>query len=388
MKPPPSGRWARHHPARNWPHGGGKTAQQPEWWPPERSWPPAPGPGTQAWSNFGRLVFRIFFVMAAVALIVPFLVIAAVTFSSGGWSTVALIGAGWLLLALAVVTVLRVTFRTAVPVGRLIVAAGRLADGDYAARVETSTSRTVQPVVESFNRMAQQLENADENRRHLLADINHELRTPLTVLRGELEAIADGVRPATPTQVRILLDDIAVVERLLGDLQTLSLTEDGRLALRTEPTNVGELAADVVSGLAGDAARAGVVLRAVTEEGPEELVIDPIRIREVISNVVINALRAARPGDVVVVESSTRASERGLTARIEVRDNGAGIAPELLPHVFERFGKGAGSSGSGLGLTISKRLVEAHGGTIEIDSSPGEGTTVRVDLPDGDPDRR
>lgn len=387
MKPPPSSRWPRH-PARSWPHGSGKAAQPPEWWPPERSWPPAPGPGAQAWSNFGRLVFRIFFVLAAVALIVPFLVVAAITFSSDGWSTLALIGAGWLLLAVAVLTILRVTFRTAVPVGRLIVAAGRLADGDYAARVENSTSRTVQPVVESFNRMAQQLENAHENRRQLLADINHELRTPLTVLRGELEAIADGVRPATPTQIRILLDDIAVVERLLGDLQTLSVTEDGRLALRTEPTNVAELAADVVRGLAGDAQADGVALRAVTTGGSEELVIDPIRIREVISNLVLNALRAAGPGDEVIVETSTITSDGGLIARIEVRDSGAGIAPEKLPHVFERFAKGAGSSGSGLGLTISKRLVEAHGGTIEIDSVPAEGTTVRVNLPDGDPDRR
>lgn len=333
-------------------------------------------------------MFRTLVATAAIALALPFLVIAVVAFSAGGWSTVALVALGWLLLAGVLVAVLRLAFRTAVPVGQLIIAAGRLADGDYAARVASTPSARVQPVVSSFNRMAQQLEDANTNRRQLLADINHELRTPLTVLRGELEAIADGVREPTAEQISILLHDVAVIERLLGDLQTLSLTEDGRLALRLEPTDLAGLAAGVVGRFRPEAHANGITLRTVHLGQSEELVLDPIRIGEVISNLVVNALRAVTPGGEVIVETRIVSSDGALVAQLEVRDDGAGIGPDQLPHVFERFRKGAGSSGSGLGLTISKGLVEAHGGTIEIESDVGIGTTVRITLPDGDPDRR
>lgn len=324
--------------------------------------------------------------MASIVLALPFLIIAVVAFSAGGWSTVALVALGWFLLAGVLVAVLRLAVRTAVPVGRLVVAAGRLADGDYTARVESTSSKTVQPVVSSFNRMAQQLEDANTNRRRLLADINHELRTPLTVLRGELEAIADGVREPTPDQIRVLLHDVAVIERLLGDLQTLSLTEDGRLALRLEPTDLAGLADDVVDRFRSEAQATGVSLSSFHRDRSEELVIDPIRVHEVISNLVVNALRAVSAGGEVIVETWIESGGNGLTGHLEVSDDGSGIAADELPHVFERFRKGADSSGSGLGLTISKRLVEAHGGTIDIHSNAGSGTAVRITLPDGDPD--
>jgi two-component system OmpR family sensor kinase/two-component system sensor histidine kinase BaeS len=258
------------------------------------------------------------------------------------------------------------------PVRELIRAAGALADGDYSARVPAARSRAMQPVVASFNDMARRLESADEQRRQLLADLGHELRTPLTVIRGELEAIGDGLHQPTEENLSLLLAEVEVMERLLEDLRTLSMIEAGSLALHPEPTGIDVLLNEVADGHRRRADELGVAVTVAAD--PIELVVDPVRIREVVSNLVVNALRAMPEGGGLVL----RAKRSGRGAVIEVSDTGVGIGDAEL--VFERFHKGEESEGSGLGLTISRDLVRAHGGSISMESEPGRGTTVRVDL--------
>ena len=239
------------------------------------------------------------------------------------------------------------------------------------------------PATESFNRMAERLETSDDLRRRLLADVGHELRTPLTIIRGELEAMADGVRDLNEGEVRRLLGDVAAMERLLEDLKTLSTTEAGVLELHVEPTDLRALVGEIVGRFEGEAADRGVTLSVLPFDAPEpELAdVDPFRIGEVVSNLVVNALRATEPDGRIDLRVGGGLLDDRPVAVIEVTDNGAGIPVDQLEAVFDRFHKGADSGGSGLGLTISRDLVEAHNGAITIASAVGTGTTITVSLP-------
>jgi len=320
--------------------------------------------------------------LAAVVLVMVFapvvlgLVVASRLGGVDGLASVAIV---WLLVAAVVVGALAVLARTWAPIRGLIVAAGRLADGDHTARAPDQGPVMTRPVVSSFNRMAARLQEADAQRRQLLADVGHELRTPLTVLRGDLEAMVDGVRPVDDEHLRALLADVAMVERLLDDLRTLSLAESGALVLDREPTDLGRLAGDVVDRLGRVAASADVDLRIATADDLRPVDIDPVRIREVVSNLVVNAIGATPTGGTVTV--TVRGD--GSRAIITVHDTGVGIPPDEAARVFERFHKGSGSSGTGLGLTISRDLVAAHDGTLTIAATSPAGTTMRVELPVG-----
>jgi signal transduction histidine kinase len=225
--------------------------------------------------------------------------------------------------------------------------------------------------------MAARLEADEEQRRTLLADVSHELRTPLAVITGNLEAVLDGVYPPDPAHLAPILDETRVMGRLIDDLRTITLSEAGSLALHPEPTDPDVLIGEVLAAFAPGAATAGVTLTTELTDDLPIIDIDPVRIREVLSNLVSNALRHTPAGGTVSIAGSAGASSVVLV----VRDSGPGIEPELLPHVFDRFVKGAGSRGSGLGLAIARGLVEAHGGTISVDSTAGGGTTFRVELP-------
>jgi two-component system sensor histidine kinase BaeS len=287
---------------------------------------------------------------------------------------------GWLALGaiplLLMVLAGRSFVRTWRPVRRLITAAGELADGDYTTRVEPTGSGSMRAAMNSFNTMAGRLETADEQRRRLLADLGHEMRTPLTVVRGEIEAMLDGVHDPDAEHLGLLLNEVEVMERLLEDLRTLSLLDAGRLTLHPEPTDPATLVEDVADGYRRRAADVGVAVDVVAL-GSAELMVDPVRIREVLTNLADNALRAMPDGGRLGFEVSAS----GAGGSIVVSDTGTGIAPADLDQVFDRFHKGSTSRGSGLGLTVSRDLVEAHGGTIEMTSNPGAGTTVRIDLP-------
>ena len=287
---------------------------------------------------------------------------------------------GWWALGaipfLLMVLIGRSVMRTWRPARRLINAAGSLADGDYTVRVEPVGSGSMRAAMNSFNQMASQLETADEQRRRLLADLGHEMRTPLTVVRGEIEAMLDGVHEVDAEHLGLLLNEVGVMERLLEDLRTLSLLDAGRLALHPEETDVVALVEDVADGYRRRAAEAGVVVE-VAAGPPTAVMVDPVRIREVMTNLADNALRAMPDGG----RLGFQVAGRSPVAAITVTDTGTGIGPEDLAQVFDRFHKGSTSRGSGLGLTISRDLVEAHGGTIGMASEPGVGTTVTIELP-------
>ena len=169
------------------------------------------------------------------------------------------------------------------------------------------------------------------------------------------------------------------MERLLEDLRTLSLAEAGALSLEREPTDLADLVSDLADGYRRTAADAGVAIEVDAADGLPEVLVDPVRIREVVTNLVVNALRAMPNGGGLMLAVREGAGEQVVT----VTDTGVGIDPEETPDVFERFRKGSTSSGSGLGLTISRDLVHAHGGTISLTSVPGAGTMVEVRLPTG-----
>jgi two-component system, OmpR family, sensor histidine kinase BaeS len=262
---------------------------------------------------------------------------------------------------------------------RMLAATRRVEDGDYRARVGKTRSDlpAIRELASGFDTMAARLEADEEQRRTLLADVSHELRTPLTVITGNLEAILDGVYPADEAHLTPIIEETRVLERLIDDLRTLTLSEAGTLALHPEPTDPDVLVGDVVRSFTPAATRAGVrLVDDVTGDLPI-LDLDPVRIREVLSNLVANALRHTPAGGSVTLGGSASADEVVLT----VADTGPGIDPDLRPYVFDRFVKGEGSRGSGLGLAIARGLVEAHGGTISVDSPDGGGTTFRVSLP-------
>jgi two-component system sensor histidine kinase BaeS len=273
------------------------------------------------------------------------------------------------------------TFRRAgMSLDDLVDAARRVEEGDYTTRVAEPATRRgpLRELVRGFNSMTGRLEADAEQRRRLLADVSHELRTPLAVIQGNVEAILDGVHEADQAHLGAILDETHVLARLVDDLRTVALSEGGNLPLHREQTDLSILAAESVASFQQAAEAAGVRLVVDVADDVPLLDIDPVRIREVLSNLVANALRHTPAGGSIDVAATSAA---GKAVEILVRDTGTGIDPALLPHVFDRFAKAADSRGSGLGLAIARGLVEAHGGSIEVESSAATGTTFRLRLP-------
>jgi signal transduction histidine kinase len=229
----------------------------------------------------------------------------------------------------------------------------------------------------AFNSMAARLGLQDRQRRHLMADIAHELRTPLSVIQGRLEGLLDGVYPRDDARLNEVLEETRILARLVEDLRTLANAESGMLALQREPTDAAILIQDVVSSLSPEADRRRVSLRVDVPSDLPLLSIDPLRIREVLANLLSNALPHTPAGGVVSI--TARVVDQRLV--VTVADTGSGIATEDLPRIFDRFYKGVQSRGSGLGLTIARNLVTAHGGEISAESRPGQGTTITFTLP-------
>jgi two-component system sensor histidine kinase BaeS len=262
---------------------------------------------------------------------------------------------------------------------RMVASTRRVEDGDYGVRVGRTRSdlQPIQELARGFDTMAARLQADEEQRRNLLADVSHELRTPLAVITGNLEAIVDGVYPPDAAHLAPILDETRVLERLVDDLRTISLSEAGTLPLHPEPTDPDLLIADVARSFRPAAEAAAVAIAIDVPADLPILEIDPVRIREVLSNLVANGLRHTPAGGRVTIGGAVEGSWLVLS----VADTGPGIDPALVPHVFDRFVKGTDSRGSGLGLAIARGLVEAHGGTISVGSPAGGGTTFRFALP-------
>jgi signal transduction histidine kinase len=267
--------------------------------------------------------------------------------------------------------------RLAAPTGDVIEAVGRVADGDLSTRVRERGPREARALARAFNAMTSRLEAGEEQRRRLLADVSHELRTPLSVVQGNLEALVDGVHPADETHLAAILDETKVLSRLVEDLRTLSLAESGALALHRESIDVGALVREIVDSFASRAEPAAVTLEADVTSSLPQVDADPVRAREILSNLIANALRYTPRGGRVSVTARVLDAAVG----IEVRDTGAGISPDRIGRIFDRFYKSPESRGAGLGLAIAKQLVEAHGGEISATSAVGQGTTIRFTLP-------
>jgi len=262
------------------------------------------------------------------------------------------------------------------PMGDIVAAADRVASGDFDTRVVEHGPPWLRTVGRAFNSMTGALQSQDEQRRNLMADIAHELRTPLAVLQGRLEGLLDGVYARDDAHLTELLNDTRALARLVEDLRTLANAESGELRLQKEPTDLSLLIHDAVRMSSPEAQARQVVVRVEDADLPI-VEIDPLRIREVLTNLLSNAIRHTGSGEVVTISAGARDDR----VTISVQDAGPGMAPEEVQKIFDRFYKGATSTGSGLGLTIARGLVAAHGGKIRADSVLGVGTTMTVDLP-------
>lgn len=322
------------------------------------------------------------------------LIVGAVLAAAAAWVYAGLTGAGagiglvvgigiLILVGLGVALATRWLRRLSEPVDDLVEAAARIAAGDYTARVDERGPREVRALAHAFNQMTERLAATEGERRTFIADVTHELRTPLAVIRGHTEGITDGVYPGDAEHVTPILDATHALERLVDDLRTLSLSESGSLELRREPVDVGELATDVLDGVRPEAEAAGVRLELVIADGLPVVAADPARIRQVLANLLANALRyTPSAGSVrVAVSEDGNAAEPAVGISISVHDSGPGFAPDVLPRAFDRFARAPGSPGAGLGLAIARDLVAAHGGTIEARNPPGGGAEVRFTLP-------
>jgi len=315
--------------------------------------------------------------LAAVAGgVVTALVSLALGTSSGGSGP----GYAWIPVLVLVVLVaavgLRGIRRMTGPMDNLIQAARRIERGDYSASVPEYGPPEMRSVARAFNAMSARLKLTDEQRRSFLADVAHELRTPLSIIRGQAEGIADGVYPADAAHIEPILDATRGLEVLVEDLRTLVLTDAGSLVLNREPVDPTVLVHDVLASFKGQSEAAEVNLAGDLGYGVPMVEVDPARMRSAIANVISNAIRHTPPGGSVRVGVQSA----GDLVVISVADTGEGIPAQLLPRVFERFVKGPTSTGSGLGLAIVHDIVTAHGGSVEIDSTQGVGTTVRMTL--------
>jgi signal transduction histidine kinase len=271
----------------------------------------------------------------------------------------------------------RVIRRTWRPVRDLISAAGRLADGDYTARVNERSSAGMRAVGSSFNSMARRLEEADEQRRQLMSDLGHELRTPLAVIRGEIEAVIDGVRDGGPEHMESLLDEVEVLERLIEDLRILTLSEAGKLPLQAGQADLMKVVEEVASSYRPTASASGIEILVKAPAEVPNLEMDQVRIRQALANLVVNSIRAMPAGGRVTLKVEVEDDR----IRTDVIDTGPGIDPAQLDEVFGRFVKSEDSPGSGLGLSIARGLLKAHGGDLEITASGPTGTTASMWLP-------
>jgi two-component system sensor histidine kinase BaeS len=351
---------------RGW---GPPPGRRPPWWPEGEAFPP------RRWGRRGppEFVRRIgcFFVAILAAAVLAGTVIGGLIARLGGWPVAVL---AIVFVAFLVAAATAAARRMTRPMDGLIDAAGRIEAGDYTVQVPETGLRDLRSVARAFNQMSARLKASDEQRRGFLAELAHEFRTPLTVIRGQAEAIADGVYPGDPAHLSPILDATETLDRLVEDLRTLVLTDAGSLVLHKEPTDLGALAADTVDSFRTQAEAAHLTLAAEVAANLPPIELDPARIRSVLGNLVSNAIRHTPAGGLVKV--AVAGSGEGVV--ITVTDSGEGIAPELLPHVLERFVKGADSPGSGLGLAIAHDIVAAHGGTLEIQSVVGSGTSVRL----------
>jgi signal transduction histidine kinase len=269
------------------------------------------------------------------------------------------------------------------PVRSLTRAARGLGTGDLSHRVAVDRADEVGELARTFNDMADGLEQAEEQRRTLTADVAHELRTPISNLQGYLEAIKDGVLQADQATIENLYQQVKHLSHLVEDLRMLALAETGSLSLYMSPERVDEIAAATVAAFKPRADEKRIVLSVESKGDVSKVSADRTRMGQVIANLIENAITNTPEGGRITVRVAPGGTDR---VRIVVEDTGVGIPSDKLPLIFERFyrvdpSRARTTGGAGLGLTIVKRLVEAHHGTVWAESEVGKGTTFTIELP-------
>jgi signal transduction histidine kinase len=289
---------------------------------------------------------------------------------------------GMIAAAIALVMTFLLSRRILAPVKALSSAAKRLGRGDFSQRVRVEDRGELGELARTFNGMASDLERAEQLQRNMVADVAHELRTPLSNIRGYLEAIRDGVIEPDADTISSLDEEAALLSRLVDDLQELSLAEAGELKLVCQVDDIGELIKQTVAGLQGRATARGLSVSIELADRLPAVNIDSRRIGQVLHNLLENALAHTGEGGVITVA----ARQQDSWVEVNVTDTGEGVPPEDLSNIFERFyrvdkSRARATGGSGLGLTIAKRLVEAHGGTIRAQSELGKGSCFSFTVP-------
>ncbi|CAM5792442.1 ATP-binding protein [Castellaniella caeni] len=293
--------------------------------------------------------------------------------------------ATWVIVSLSVLLAALVSLLLArvllVPVRRMAQATHRLAEGHYRTRVRVGAPDELGRLARDFNRLAHSLERHEQWRRELMADVSHELRTPLAVLRGEIEALQDGLRPLDGNALGSLAHEVSQLSQLIDDLYDLSLADAGALNYHMQPVDLGVLVAQAVDAVQDRFQRRGI---AIDLQAEERLVMqgDQRRLLQLVSNLLENSLRYTdSPGRVRVRAHRTRQA-----IELDVADTAPGVAPEQLPRLFDRLYRAEASrsrqhGGAGLGLAICRSIVQAHGGQITAAASDLGGLAIRIRWP-------
>jgi len=288
--------------------------------------------------------------------------------------------------SLAIVIALVLTFvlsrRLSSPIGVLAKAARRLGQGDLSQRVQFQGKGEVKVLAQAFNSMAADMEHAEQLRRNLVADVAHELRTPLSNIQGYLEAIRDRVMKPNVATIRSLNEETALLSRLVNELQELSLAEANELKLVYQAEDIAKLVRQAVTSWQPQVAAKEILLSLDLPDNLPLVNIDWQRVNQVLHNLLENAVAHTHKGGTINVAAVTQ----GDWVEVCVSDTGEGIPAEDLPNIFERFyrvdrSRARATGGSGLGLTIARRLVEAHGGKIAVQSEMGKGSRFSFTLP-------
>ena len=292
--------------------------------------------------------------------------------------TIVGLGAG----AAGVLLVLLFSRRVLGSISNLISAARRLGNGDLSSRVPVRGNDEIAELGHAFNAMADALEDSERQRRAMVSDVAHELRTPLANIQGHIEAMQDGLMQPNTENLDTVHQQTLHLNHLISDLRLLAETEARELSLSMEPTLIGEIVNDAVGSFRPHADNASIRISMEIADGLPAVSVDPRRIRQVLGNLLDNAIRHTPPGGGVMVAAGYY--DGGV--RVEVADTGSGIAPDALPHVFDRLyradpSRDRATGGSGLGLTIARQLVEAHGGAIWAESELGTGSRFGFDMP-------
>jgi two-component system sensor histidine kinase BaeS len=267
------------------------------------------------------------------------------------------------------------------PLRRLDAATRRIAKGEFSERVGIQTSDEIGRLARSFNEMAESLERAERTKKQMIADVSHELRTPLAAVRSALEALRDGLIESTPETLASLHDKILLTTRLVGDLHQLTLADDGRLSIQVAPCRIEEIVDTIVETIGVQLEDSSVRLdRRIPADLPA-IVVDRQRIEQVFLNLLANAIRHTPEGGSI----SISAVERPEGIELGICDSGPGLTEIDLAHVFDRFYRAddarTGDGGAGLGLSIAKALIDAHGGRIWAENGSSGGACFHIVLP-------